>query len=45
VAVTEELWMRALLLRLLWRAFGPMPAFAVAALVFGALHLANPERT
>ena len=30
-AVTEELWMRALLLRLLWRAFGPVPAFAVAA--------------
>jgi membrane protease YdiL (CAAX protease family) len=40
-AVTEELWMRALLLRLLWRAFGPAPAFAVAALVFAALHLAN----
>ena len=44
-AVTEELWMRALLLRLLWRAFGPIPAFAVAALVFGALHLANPGGT
>jgi membrane protease YdiL (CAAX protease family) len=44
-AVTEELWMRALLLRLLWRAFGPLPAFAVAALVFGALHLANPGAT
>ena len=41
-AVTEELWMRALLFRLLWRAFGPVPAFAVAAAVFGALHLANP---
>jgi uncharacterized protein len=41
-AVTEELWMRALLLRLLWRVVGPVPAFAVAALVFGALHLANP---
>ena len=41
-AVTEELWMRALLLRLLWRAFGPLPAFAVAALVFAALHLASP---
>ena len=37
--------MRALLLRLLWRAFGPIPAFAVAALVFGALHLANPGAT
>jgi hypothetical protein len=44
-AVTEELWMRALLLRLLWRACGPAPAFAVSALVFGALHLANPEAT
>jgi hypothetical protein len=44
-AVTEELWMRALLLRLLWRAFGPVPAFAVSALVFGALHLANPGAT
>ena len=44
-AVTEELWMRALLLRLLWRAFGPLPAFAVAALVFGALHLTNPGAT
>lgn len=44
-AVTEELWMRALLLRLLWRAVGPVPAFAVAALVFGALHLANPGAT
>jgi len=44
-AVTEELWMRALLFRLLWRAFGPVPAFAVAALVFAALHLANPGAT
>jgi hypothetical protein len=41
-AVTEELWMRALLFRLLWRAVGPLPAFAVAAVVFAALHLANP---
>jgi membrane protease YdiL (CAAX protease family) len=44
-AVTEELWMRAALFRLLWRAVGPMPAFGVAALVFGALHLANPGAT
>jgi membrane protease YdiL (CAAX protease family) len=44
-AVTEELWMRALLLRLLWRAFGPVPAFIVSALVFGALHLASPGAT
>ncbi len=41
-AVTEELWMRALLLRLLWRVVGPAPAFVVAAMVFGALHVANP---
>lgn len=41
-AVTEELWMRALLFRLLWRTFGPVPALAVSALVFGALHLTNP---
>ena len=41
-AITEELWMRALLFRLLWRAFGPIPAFAVVALVFAAMHLANP---
>ena len=44
-AVTEELWMRALLFRLLWRTFGPLPAFALSALVFGALHLANPGAT
>ena len=37
--------MRAQQLRLLWRAFGPVPAFAAAALVFGALHLANPGAT
>ncbi|HEX8508372.1 MAG TPA: CPBP family intramembrane glutamic endopeptidase [Propionibacteriaceae bacterium] len=44
-AVTEELWMRALLFRLLWRVWGPAPAFVLAALVFGALHLANPGAT
>ncbi len=44
-AVTEELWMRALLFRLLWRAIGPIPAFATSAAVFGALHLANPGAT
>ena len=44
-AVTEELWVRALLFRLVWRVIGPVPAFAVAAVVFGALHLANPGAT
>jgi membrane protease YdiL (CAAX protease family) len=38
-------WTGLGLLRLLWRAFGPVPAFTVAALVFGALHLANPGAT
>ena len=37
--------MRALLLRLLWQAFGPVPAFIASALVFGALHVANPGAT
>lgn len=41
-ALTEELWMRALLFRLVWRAFGPVPAFVVCAAAFAALHLANP---
>ena len=44
-AVTEELWMRALLLRLLWRVLGPVPAFAIVAAAFAALHLANPGVT
>ncbi|HET7820855.1 MAG TPA: CPBP family intramembrane glutamic endopeptidase [Ornithinibacter sp.] len=41
-AVTEELWMRALLFRLLWRVVGPRWALVAAAAVFAALHLANP---
>ena len=41
-AVTEELWMRALLFRLLWRVLGPRWALVAAAAVFAALHLANP---
>ncbi len=41
-AVTEELWMRALLFRLLWRSFGPVPAFGLCATIFAALHLTNP---
>ena len=43
-AVTEELWMRALLLRLLWRAFGPVPAFAVAAAGLRRLAPGQPGR-
>lgn len=44
-SVTEELWTRALVFRLLWRAFGPVPALVVSALAFAALHLANPGAT
>jgi len=40
--VMEELLMRAIVLRLLMRAFGVWPALALQALLFGVLHLANP---
>jgi hypothetical protein len=43
--IDSDRWMRALLIRLLWRALGPVPAFAVSAVVFAALHLANPGAT
>jgi membrane protease YdiL (CAAX protease family) len=43
--VVEELLTRAIILRLLWRAFGPWVAFAVSAAFFGAGHLANPNAT
>lgn len=43
--VMEELVMRAVLLRLLMRAFGVWPALAVQAGLFGALHLGNPNAT
>jgi len=41
--VVEELVLRLVIFRLLWRAFGIWPAIAGAALLFGALHLANPD--
>lgn len=43
--VVEELMMRAVLLRLLWRAFGPWAAFALSSAVFGFSHLGNPNAT
>ncbi|PIB96541.1 CPBP family intramembrane glutamic endopeptidase [Caulobacter sp. X] len=43
--VMEELIMRAIVLRLLMRAFGIWPALALQALLFGAMHLANPNAT
>ena len=41
--VLEELIMRAILLRLLMRAFGAWPALLIQAALFGAMHLANPN--
>lgn len=39
--VVEELLIRGVVLRLLWRAFGPLPAFVLSAALFGAGHLPN----
>lgn len=39
--VVEELMIRGIVLRLLWRAFGPVPAFVISAALFGAGHLPN----
>ena len=41
----EELIFRAIVLRLLMRAFGAWWALALSAALFGALHLANPNAT
>jgi len=41
--VLEELVLRLVILRLLWRAFGIWPAIVIAAALFGVLHLANPD--
>lgn len=43
--VLEELLIRAILLRLVWRAFGPWVAFAVSAALFGFGHIGNPNAT
>jgi membrane protease YdiL (CAAX protease family) len=43
--VVEELLIRGVVLRLMWRAFGPWIAFLVSALLFGAGHVANPGAT
>ncbi|MCC4599323.1 CPBP family intramembrane metalloprotease [Xanthomonas melonis] len=43
--IVEELMMRAAILRLLWRAFGPWAAFAVSSAIFGLSHLGNPNAT
>lgn len=41
--VLEELVLRLVFFRLLWRAFGVWPALAGAAILFGAFHLGNPD--
>ncbi len=43
--VVEELLIRAVMLRLVWRAFGPWMAFAASAALFGFGHLGNPNAT
>jgi membrane protease YdiL (CAAX protease family) len=40
--VLEELALRVVIFRLLWRAFGIWPALFMAATIFGLLHLGNP---
>jgi membrane protease YdiL (CAAX protease family) len=44
-SVIEETLLRLVIFRLLWRSFGVWPALALAALLFGALHLGNPDAT
>ena len=43
--VIEEVLMRILIFRLLWRAAGVFPALILTALLFGGLHLSNPDAT
>ncbi len=43
--VIEEVLMRIIIFRLLWRAAGVFPALFAAAALFGGLHLANPDAT
>lgn len=43
--VFEEVIVRGVVLRLIWRAFGPWMAFAVSAILFGAGHIGNPGAT
>ena len=43
--ILEELIVRGILLRLLWRVLGPWVAFAASAVLFGAGHIGNPGAT
>ena len=42
-AVIEEVLLRIVIFRMLWRAFGVWPALIATALLFGGLHLSNPD--
>jgi membrane protease YdiL (CAAX protease family) len=42
-AILEELLVRGIILRLLCERFGDIAALVISALLFGALHLANPH--
>ena len=44
-AVLEEVLIRGVILRLMWRAFGPLAAFAISAILFGVGHFWNPDAT
>ena len=44
-AVVEEVLVRGIVLRLMWRAFGPVTAFAISAALFGLGHVGNPGAT
>jgi uncharacterized protein len=44
-AVLEEVIVRGVVLRLVWRAFGPLAAFVASSLLFGVEHIANPGAT
>jgi membrane protease YdiL (CAAX protease family) len=43
--ILEEVIVRGVVLRLVWRAFGPAAAFIASALLFGVGHFANPGAT
>lgn len=43
--VIEEVLIRIIIFRLLWRAAGVIPALVLTAMLFGALHLSNPDAT
>ena len=43
--IVEEVMVRGLIFRLMWRAFGPLAAFLVSAVAFGVGHLGNDNAT